>query len=191
MRVYRLIIAALCAAISAWSAAHAESSPTYEKISFYFAAHEDNWQLFMNPSAFHDVLDARRKTVFVHMTAGDGGLGMGSAGRKHPYYLAREGGAESAIRFMADSDGYPSESVTATIMVGGHAVRRVRYRNTVAYFLRLPDGHPSGEGFSRTGYQSLQRLAQARILDLGPIDASTVYHGWAGLIGTLRAILDY
>src|SRR5215210_7359854 len=191
MRVLQLAMTVVCAGLSTWMAARAETTETYDKVSFYFAAHEDDWQLFMNPSAFQDVLDARRKTVFIHLTAGDGGLGLGSAGRKHPYYLAREAGAETAIRFMADSDGYPSERTATTIMASGHPVRRVSYRNTVAYFLRLPDGHPGGEGFSGTGYQSLQRLVQAHIADLGPVDASTVYHGWTDLIGTLRAILDY
>src|SRR3954468_2876659 len=161
-----------------------------EKVSFYFAAHEDDWQLFMNPSAFQDVLDARRKTVFIHVTAGGAGPGVGSAGRKHPYYLAREAGAETAIRFMADSDGYPSERTATTIMASGHPVYRVSYRNTVTYFLRLPDGHPAGEGFSATGNQSLQRLAQGRIAALRSVDGSTVYQSWADLAGTLRAIID-
>ena len=49
------------------------------KVSFYFAAHEDDWQLFMNPQAFDDVLDAKSKTVFIHLTAGDAGLGVGTA----------------------------------------------------------------------------------------------------------------
>lgn len=69
-----------------------------QRIAFYFAAHEDDWQLFMNPAAFYDVIDANTKTVFIHMTAGDAGLGTNSGGRKHPYYAARENGAESAIR---------------------------------------------------------------------------------------------
>jgi hypothetical protein len=37
----------------------------------------------MNPSAFEDVSGAAVKTVFVHVTAGDDGLGSG--GRKQPY----------------------------------------------------------------------------------------------------------
>ncbi|MGB8578572.1 MAG: hypothetical protein WCD56_18695 [Pseudolabrys sp.] len=53
-----------------------------QHVSFYFAAHQDDWQLFMNPSAFHDVLDASTKTVFVHMTAGDAGLGTKPGGGK-------------------------------------------------------------------------------------------------------------
>src|ERR1035437_6141670 len=74
----------------------------FKKVSFYFAAHEDDWQLFMNPPAFLVVEDRQTKTVFIHMTAGDAGLGIGSGGRKYPYFLARENGAENAIRFMAD-----------------------------------------------------------------------------------------
>ena len=72
----------------------AQNAPSHERVSFYFAAHEDDWQLFMNPSAFQDVADPKTKTVFIHVTAGDAGEGMGNAGRKHPYYLARENGAE-------------------------------------------------------------------------------------------------
>jgi len=34
------------------------------KVSFYFAAHEDDWQLFMNPAAFEDVSGGASKTVF-------------------------------------------------------------------------------------------------------------------------------
>ena len=33
-------------------AALADSGEKPDKVSFYFAAHEDDWQLFMNPSAF-------------------------------------------------------------------------------------------------------------------------------------------
>ena len=58
-----------------------------DKVSFYFAAHQDDWQLFMNPSAFEDVTNGAAKTVFIHMTAGDAGLGTGVGGRKHPFYL--------------------------------------------------------------------------------------------------------
>src|SRR5262245_44710256 len=95
------------------------------KVSFYFAAHEDDWQLFMNPSAFEDVISGATKAVFVHLTAGDAGLGVGMGGRKHPFYLARENGAEAAIRFMADADATPGEQVAAPMMFNGHSVYRV------------------------------------------------------------------
>jgi hypothetical protein len=169
----------------------AEGAAPYGKASFYFAAHEDDWQLFMNPSAFQDVADERTKAVFIHLTAGDAGLGLGTAGRKHPFYLARENGAEAAIRFMADTHGPPVERSAAPMVFNGHSVYRVSYRNTVSYFLRGPDGNPKGSGYEATGNQSLNRLALGEIATLSAIDGSTVYHGWADLVATLRAIMDY
>jgi len=161
------------------------------KVSFYFAAHEDDWQLFMNPSAFEDVINGAAKTVFVHMTAGDAGLGLGSGGRKHPFYLARENGAETAIRFMADADGSPAERVAEHRVFNGHSIYRVAYRNTVSYFLRVPDGNASGAGYYETGFQSLKRLDDGKIDVLRAIDGSASYHGWGDLTATLRAIMDF
>src|SRR5690242_2348490 len=86
-----------------------------DKVSFYFAAHEDDWQLFMNPSAFQDVIGGAARTVFVHVTAGDAGLGTRDSGHRPPYYLARENGAEDAVRFMADTDREPASSVDAHV----------------------------------------------------------------------------
>jgi hypothetical protein len=169
----------------------AENAPPPERVSFYFAAHQDDWQLFMNPSAFMDVADPKTKTVFIHMTAGDAGGGKGKAGRKFPYYLARENGAEVAIRFMADSDNQPAEKVASRMPFNGHQIYRVNYRNTVTYFLRLPDGHPTGSGYRQTGYQSLERLAKGEISSYSAVDGSAVYHGWTDLVSTLRAIVDY
>ena len=169
----------------------AEDARPPEKVSFYFAAHQDDWQLFMNPSAFQDVANVGTRVVFVHMTAGDAGLGMGNGGRKHPFYLARENGAEAAIRFMAASDDRPIEKTASRMQFNGHPIYRVGYRNTVAYFLRVPDGNGTGSGYPETGNQSLKRLADADIETLRAIDGSTVYRGWIDLVTTLRAILDY
>jgi hypothetical protein len=163
-----------------------------DKVSFYFAAHEDDWQLFMNPSAFQDVIDGAAKTVFVHMTAGDAGLGIGWGGRKQQYYLARENGAETAIRFMADADGMPGNRVAGHMAFNGHSIYRVSYRNTVSYFLRVPDGNNlTGAGYYDTGFQSLKRLAAGEIDELVAVDGSTAYHGWNDLTATLRKILDF
>lgn len=162
-----------------------------DKVSFYFAAHEDDWQLFMNPTAFEDVIGRARKTVFVHVTAGDDGLGTGSGGRKHPYYLARENGALEAIRFMADADKRPIDDTDGPVTFNGHNVFRVSYQNAVGYFLRLPDGDASGAGFPGTGFQSLKRFADGDIGTLSAIDGSTSYHGWTDLVATLREIITY
>jgi hypothetical protein len=162
-----------------------------DKVSFYFAAHEDDWQLFMNPSAFQDVIGSAAKTVFVHLTAGDAGLGAGMGGRKHPFYLARENGAEAAIRFMADANTVPAERVAAPMSFNGHAIYRVSYRNTVSYFLRAPDGNASGAGYAETGFQSLKRLATGENNILRAVDGSAAYEGWEDLVATLRAIIAY
>jgi hypothetical protein len=162
-----------------------------DKVSFYFAAHEDDWQLFMNPSAFQDVIDGAAKTVFVHVTAGDAGLGIGWGGRKRPYYLARENGAEAAIRFMANADDTPGKETATHMTFNGHSIYRVSYRNTVGYFLRVPDGNPQGTGYFDTGFQSLKRLNSGKSDRLVAVDGSTVYRGWGDLVKTMRAIMDY
>jgi hypothetical protein len=172
-------------------AALADDGRSYDKASFYFAAHQDDWQLFMNPAAFQDVAGGKAKTVFVHMTAGDAGMGIRNGGRKHPFYLARENGAGLAIRFMADGDKAPVSETASHVNIGGHRVYRVSYRNTVSYFLRVPDGNASGSGYQSTGYQSLSRLAKGKINVLSAIDGSAAYRGWDDLVSTLRAIMDF
>ncbi len=163
-----------------------------QRVSFYFSAHQDDWQLFMNPSAFRDLLDGNTKCVFIHMTAGDAGLGSGNGGRKHPLYLARENGAESAIRFMVDSDYRPpAERDISAMTINGHTIHRASYRHTVAYFLRVPDGSPEGTGYIDTSYQSLKRLADGKIETLDAIDGRASYHGWEDLVTTLRSIIDF
>jgi len=163
-----------------------------QRVSFYFAPHEDDWQLFMNPSAFHDVLDSETKSVFIHVTAGDAGLGIGNGGRRHPLYAARETGAECAIRFMADSNNrVPVATSISTPTFNGRPIRRVSYRNVVAFFLRLPDGSPDGGGYADTGHQSLGRLADGRIHALTAIDGTASYDSWSALTTTLRSILNF
>jgi hypothetical protein len=182
---------ALSVALLAAPAAHAQEAARSERVSFYFAAHEDDWQLFMNPSAFADVADAKTKTMFIHVTAGDAGVGIGTRGRKHPYFLARENGAEVAIRFMADAGEQPAEKSVSRVVFNGRSVHRVGYRTTVTYFLRLPDGHPRGIGFAETGFQSLERLAKGDVKSIAAVDGSASYRGWADLVATVRAIVDH
>ena len=169
----------------------ADDSALRAKVSFYFAAHEDDWQLFMNPTAFNDVTGGAAKTVFVHVTAGDAGAGTGRRGRKYPYYLARENGAENAIRFMAEADTAPVQKAETRIPFNRHQIYRMSYRDAVGYFLRVPDGNASGSGYPQTGYQSLKHLADGVNDTLAAIDGSTVYHSWRDLVATVQAILTY
>jgi hypothetical protein len=145
----------------------------------------------MNPSAFEDVAGGAAKTVFVHVTAGDAGLGTGAGGRQHPYFLARENGAESAIRFMTDAERTLVPEAASDMTFNGHGVRRTSYRSAVSYFLRLPDGHPSGGGYGGTGWQSLRRLAEGQVGTLTAVDHSASYRGWADLVATVRAIMRF
>ena len=192
MSTFRSIATCLVlTAISQASPAVAGEGGRLDKVSFYFAAHEDDWQLFMNPSAFEDVVNGAAKTVFIHMTAGDAGLGMGLGGRKYPLYLARENGSETAIRFMADADDIPADRVASHVLFNGHPIYRVSYRNTVSYFLRVPDGNPLGTGYYDTGFQSLKRLADGASSTLLAVDGSTEYHGWKDLVATIRKIMDF
>lgn len=168
----------------------ADAGLPFRKVCCYVAAHPDDWQLFMNPSAFQDVADDRTKVIFLHMTSGDAGLGVGTGGRKHPLYLARENGTEVAVCFMADADGVPSGRIVSPMRLNGHSVHHVRYKNTVSYFLRLPDGNPGGSGYPETGNQSLQRLESGEIPVCSAIDGSAVYQGWTDLLSTLREIMQ-
>jgi hypothetical protein len=192
MSLLRSIVrAGLVGAVLTAAPALAADGQRPNKVSFYFAAHEDDWQLFMNPTAFEDVIDGAAKTVFIHVTAGDAGLGTGLGGRKHPFYLARENGAETAIRFMADADDIPASKTVTYRPFAGHPIYRVSYRNTVSYFLRVADGNPSGTGYSHTGFQSLRRLFDGAAKTLAAVDGSTSYHGWGDLVATVRAIIDF
>jgi hypothetical protein len=181
----------VCLAALTVAPAFAGEAARPDKVSFYFAAHQDDWQLFMNPSAFEDVAGGAAKTVFVHVTAGDAGLGTGSGGRQYPYYLARENGAESAMRFMADADVTLASEAASHMTFNGHAVYRTSYGRTIGYFLRVPDGHPLGGGYGGTGWQSLRRLAEGQIGTLTAIDHSAAYLGWSDLVATVRAIMAF
>lgn len=161
-----------------------------DTVAFYFAAHEDDWQLFMNPNAYHDVQRPSTKVVFVYLTAGDAGVGLGNGGRSQPYYLARENGAKFSVKFMADAQNTPVIPVDSVASLSGHPVKRWVYGQTVSYFLRLPDGNPEGTGYRTTGQQSIKRLHGGAIPAMTAIDNSTTYRGWADLRNTLRTLID-
>ena len=178
----RLLV--LICGLSANSAASA-----YDMASFYFAAHEDDWQLFMTPNAARDVQASATKVIFVYMTAGDAGAGKERVARDHPYYLARENGARLSTAFIADGDASPSVPSDTRAIVAGHTLTRWVYRNTVSYFLRLPDGNMQGTGYRKTGWQSLRRLHEEAIPSIAAVDDSAVYAGWPDLAATLRELI--
>src|SRR5262245_39084404 len=193
MRSLRALLPFLVLAVSTSSCADVsiESAHSTNAVAFYFGAHPDDWQLFMNPNAYRDVQEPTNKVVFVYVTAGDAGLGLGNGGRSQPYYLARESGAKSSVRFMADAAKAPEIPVDSVASVAGHGIKGWLYRNTVSYFMRLPDGSPQGTGYVATAEQSLRRLHEGTIATITSIDDSTVYQGWSDLRTTLRKLIDH
>jgi hypothetical protein len=152
----------------------------------YLSAHPDDFVLFQHP--YRDVTADNTRVVFIFVTAGDAGLGVGPTNA--PYYLARENAVIKSIRFMADaSRPWAEGATTGTISVNGHSIYRMAYRSTVAYFLRLPDGNGDGNGFPGTGNVSIAKLRSGAISTLRAINGSTTYSGWTDFVRTISAIV--
>jgi len=149
--------------------------------SVYVSAHPDDWQLFMNPNAYNDLKNPNHKIIFLHTTAGDNGAGIGN----NNYYLAREEGSLRAIRFMSNTftsgAGLGINMNETTQVINGHPIKKFTYRNAVAYFLRLPDGHPQ---------ESLEKIYQGIVSSIGAVDNSTTYTSLGDLKNTMKAIVE-
>ena len=168
-----------------------EEMPPSPTLSVFVIAHPDDWQLFMNPAAFHAMNEAHEKAVFVHVSAGDAGKVLG--GEPTPYYLAREEGALRAIRFMANaanaSAALGADSKPEAVDRAGHKVARHTYANAIAYFLRIHDGNiVNGDDFQEHPL-SLQRLRAGLSPETKAIDDSARYVGWADFVATLEALV--
>ena len=166
--------------------------PSPPMVSVFTVAHEDDWQLFMNPEAYHAMNAPQEKAVFIHVTAGDAGAGVG--GEPVPYYLAREEGALRAVRFMANaadaSRGQGVGMIAARVDRAGHTVQRYTYANAVVYFLRIPDGNIVNGAVFTPHPQSLTKLRAGEVTATETIDKSATYVGWPDLVTTLNAIVE-
>jgi len=183
-----LLLVSGCANVPRNAQPKPESTPT---LSVFVVAHPDDWQLFMNPDAFHAMNEPHEKAVFVHVSAGDAGKVMG--GTPTPYYLAREEGAMRAIRFMANAANATAalgaDSKPEAVERAGHKVARHTYANAVAYFLRIHDGNiVTGDVFQEHP-MSLQRLRSGASGETKAIDDSARYVGWADFVATLEAVV--
>lgn len=186
-----LLLASACASAPTDNASRPPSPPT---VSVFAVAHQDDWQLFMNPEAYHAMNEPQEKAVFIHVTAGDAGAGAGGSDPV-PYYLAREEGALRAVRFMANAAdpmmGRGATMYSAMVERGGHVVQRHAYANAVVYFLRLPDGGISdGMGGYKPNPESISRLRSGDAATTGTVEHSARYEGWADLLSTLNAIVE-
>src|SRR5438105_14248227 len=113
---------------------------SYSTVSFYIVAHQDDWQLFMTPDAYDDLIAPSTKTVFIYTTAGD-------AGKDSVYWLAREKGALRSVQYALDTHKSPPKEPTCSQKSNaGHQIQYCEYKNSGSYFLRLPDGRMTGKG---------------------------------------------
>src|SRR3954469_19788017 len=117
----------------------------FAKTSFYVVAHADDWQLFMQPNAYKDIITGHTKVVVIIVTAGD-------AGSSETYWKAREEGTKSSIRFCLAPYKKIEESAGRR-KVNEHDIYFWSANNTICYFLRLPDGNLHGKGFSSNHFQ--------------------------------------
>jgi LmbE family N-acetylglucosaminyl deacetylase len=166
-------------------------APPMPALNVFVVAHPDDWQLFMNPAAFHAMNGPNKKAVFIHVSAGDAGKGLGD--EPTPYYLAREEGALRAIRFLANAAdskaALGADTKPEAVDRAGHKVARHTYANAVAYFMRLHDGFiVKGEEFIEHPL-ALERLRSGASAEAKAIDDSAHYSGWSDFVATLEALI--
>lgn len=151
-------------------------------ISFYIVAHADDWQLFMQPNVYKDLVTPGSKVVFIITTAGD-------AGADETYWAAREEGLKSSLRFcLAPLAGLKESSGTKKFNF--HTINYGLINNATCYFLRLPDGNQDGSGFQARNFHSLARLRSGAINTATALDDSAAYAGWTDLYTTLQTIIS-
>jgi hypothetical protein len=152
-------------------------------------AHQDDWQLFMNPNVANSIQSPEDKTVIIHLTAGDAGYGMGN----DAFYKAREEGALRAVRFLSniaeDRSKIGDEMSRKVTLIRNHPILTYTYHNTVVYFLRLPDGNGDGSGFELHQQKSLEKFYNRQVVDFKAIDQSTTYTNKEDLLGTLKELI--
>ena len=169
------------------------------QVSYYVQGDADDWQLFMSQKLVSD-LEAGGKTIVITLTAGDEGYGntiIPASGSSVPYYLAKERGAVYSSKFVSDfyisGNNYPIPTAQ-TVVINGKSIIKYFYGNVsgfgsvVNYFLRLPDGGPSGDGYPTTGNKSLKKL-KVNGTSITSVDGAATYNSWAELAYTIYSII--
>ncbi|HMJ47237.1 MAG TPA: hypothetical protein VK498_07900 [Ferruginibacter sp.] len=149
----RLVILILCVNL--------QVQAQFNSVNYSIQAHQDDWQLFWSSRVITAMSVANSKMVFITLTAGDASSGINAYGGGGPFYLSRETGSMFASKFAADltTGTAPLDlPVVTTVTINSHTITKYVYKNTVNYFLRLPDGEKNGSGFTNNHDQSLLRL---------------------------------
>ena len=156
---------------------------------FFVSAHQDDWQLFMNPNVYESIKNVKDKTVIIHTTAGEAGMGMGN----DAYYLAREKGSLAAVRFLSNTyttgAGLGAEMERTYVNLNNHKILRYQYRNCVVYLLRFPDGNGQGTGYVLHQFKTLAKLFDGSSRDVPTIDKSTIYKDREDFEKTIKALI--
>ena len=158
-----------------------------QQTSFYVSAHQDDWQLFMNPNVYESVKSENEKTVIVHLTAGEAGYGTGN----NEYYKAREEGSLRALRFISNTfeSGENKKGVYEQVVLNNKKILRYEYDGNVVYLLRLPDGNGPGQGYPIHLNKSLQKFYREEVKNLHSIDSTALYKSKNELIATLKNLV--
>jgi LmbE family N-acetylglucosaminyl deacetylase len=144
-------------------------------------AHEDDDLLFLSPDLLH-AIQAGGKVRTVFITAGD-------AGMSSSYWTGRQNGMMAAYAKMA---GVSNSWTQADAGIAGHPMPLYSLSAAPAVsliFMRLPDGNPSGTGYARTNYESLQGLWTGSTSTIHAIDGSSSYTK-SSLVSTLTAMMS-
>lgn len=163
-------------AYTANASATTQAQPA-SRTDFFVHAHADDWQLFMGEIA-NSSLQVATKVVFVYTSAGDANLGS-------DYWHVRETGAMNSVDALLGGTG---TWTCGSQIVNAHSLRRCSRGKAVSYFMRLPDGATSGEGFGGRG--SMSNLRDGYQSSLVALDGSTTYTSWTDLVNTTRALVD-
>lgn len=179
-----------------------QTQAQFTSVSFSVQAHEDDWQLFMSSKIVADLNVSNRKVVFITLTAGDGSAGAASyAPSNIPFYLSRENGSVYSSKYAADITTVSAPQdvpVVSNVTINGKTIAKYTYKNTVNYFLRLPDGNGNGSGFNNNGNQSLEKLRNGTIAAMNvvgyttspPANGPAAYtYTWSQLTNTIRQII--
>lgn len=155
-------------------------------VAFYVMAHQDDWQLFMSPQAYQDIISTNNKIVFIYTTAGDAGKGTG-------WWQARRAGSIGSIQFALRKPLKMPKVDNKDF--NGHSIPYYKIDNTRSYFINIPDGNTNGQGFSETGNVSLQKLEAGQSSNVPALVESssnmTQYSDWNDFTSTLKAIMDF
>jgi hypothetical protein len=163
--------------------AHRNNDPI--SIDFYIVAHTDDWPLFMGDNAFNDIKKGH-KVIFVYAVAG------------YTSWPDWEEAANAAVKCAVDgcAEGSTVEPSPNCLdqKLDGHSIQQCTYKNTVSYFLRLPDGKDSdgnngGEGFDFANYESLRKLQDGKINSITSVDKVNTYSSFSELYQTIRQII--